>query len=157
MINFKLLIFLFGISILQLSGCTKSTVNCGTVKFRSIDFSEFSSVKIYNDEIENKFLVINSQKEFEENISISYKEKQMSNQFNIDYEEKTLLIGKAKLTGIEGTLIAQKIVKKCDSDKYIYKVRIQNGGYTALGNFYFGVVISKKVRTDIEFDIETIE
>ncbi|MRX46437.1 hypothetical protein GJJ64_04460 [Pedobacter sp. HX-22-1] len=63
------------------------------------------------------------------------------------------MIGKKRIGGIPGSLICQTWQKECGSNNYIYKVDIKNGGYTALGNFYFGIIVDKVSADEIRFDV----
>lgn len=148
----KFTIFLLGV--LNFYSCETSNLSCGNMQFRAIDFSEISDLQIVNEDVEDLFLVINSQEEFEN--KINFNEGETSRQFNIDYSSQTLLVGKVKLTGIEGKLIEQGVVTSCETKKVVYKLVVEKGGYTALGNFYFGVVIPKTTETEIIFNVTRI-
>ncbi len=65
----------------------------------------------------------------------------------------TLLIGKKALGGVPGKLIKQDVSLSCDSTELTYNVEIQNGGYTAIGNFIFGVLIPKSNAT-VKFNVD---
>jgi hypothetical protein len=148
----KLTITLIGI--LNFFGCDDSKLNCGEVPFSTLDFSNVPNLQIVNNDVEDLYLVINSKEEFEEKIFLNDGEGR--EQFEIDYRRNTLLIGKVKLTGIEGTMVEQSVENTCKSKSYTYNLVVKNGGFTALGNFYFGVVIPKKEEKEIIFNIKRI-
>ena len=95
-------------------------------------------------------LVINSEAEFDEKVFISEGDKE---RFQIDYNKYTLLLGKKRIGGISGSLISQTWQKECERNNYIYKVAIKNGGNTALGNFYFGIIVDKVNADEVVFDV----
>ncbi len=124
--------------------CEKISNKCDSpVVFQAIDFSNYSEIQISNQKVEDKFFVINSQEDFDRNTSFAHNNEQM----NINFDTYTLLIGKKALGGVPGKLIKQDVSLSCDSTELTYNVEIQNGGYTAIGNFIFGVLIPKSNAT----------
>lgn len=129
--------------------------DCGPIGFTSINFSNYSSVIIADNEVEDRFLVINSKTEYDKHVFI---EKINAGDFNIstiDYSKYTLLIGKKKVNGVAGTLISESFEKDCSSNSFIYKAIVKNGGYTAVGNFIFGIIIPKNI-SEIAFHVELL-
>src|SRR5690606_29842167 len=79
--------------------------------------------------------------------------RELKNELNVDFSKYTLLIGKARLPAVQGSLIDQNVEKGADG-KYNYNVEIMNGGYTAIGQFKFGVVIPKVPDdTKVQFNV----
>lgn len=148
--NSRLLLFSLIIATLYFSGCEKQETDCGFLDFETIDFGNYPSLGIVNSDDEDKYLVINSEAEFDEKVFISEGDKE---RFHVDYNKYTLLLGKKRIGGIAGSLISQTWQKECGSNNYIYKVAIKNGGYTALGNFYFGIIIDKVNADEVVFDV----
>ena len=147
---------MLGACILTAFSCEKSDINCGRLEFIPIDFTNYSSITIVDNKVEDKFLVINSMEEFTEKIHFKHASSDTVNELAIDFTKYTLLIGKKKLTGIAGTLVNQNVEKVCDSKKYMYKIVVQSGNYTAIGNFYYGVLISKITDEKINVHVEVL-
>jgi len=129
-----------------------------SVSFQSIDHLNDCSIDIENTEDEDIYLVINSQEDLEKYVikgSVQAAQfcHDLQRDFSIDFSNKTLLIGKARLTAIEGQLIEQT-VEKSGPEEYQYNVRIMNGGYTAIGQFKFGVLVHKIPKgSHIKFNV----
>lgn len=149
----KKLFLLISLGICMITGlnCEKSN-ECGPVDFTPIDFSDYSSVIIVDEKEEDKFLVINSKTEFDQKVFIKGIDLEEYDLSDIDYTKYTLLIGKKRVNQITGTLVSQSFEKECGSNGYVYKVLVRNGMYTALGNFYFGIVIPK-TTLKIKFEV----
>lgn len=135
--------------------CDKSDNYCEAIDFVPINFSEYKTISIENNEVTDKFLVIDFQEDFQAKVILTKSDSE--NTPDIDFSKYTLLIGKKKIGGIEGSLISQSVKKSCRSNKYIYSVDIKKGGYTALGNFYFGVLIPNIQNASVEFDVQVID
>lgn len=135
--------------------CDKSDKLCEDIDFVPINL-EYSTTRIENNQVTDKFLVIDSQEDFQTKVILTKPDSE-NNSPDIDFSKYTLLIGKKKIGGIEGSLISQSVKKSCRSNKYVYSVNIKQGGYTALGNFYFGVLIPKIQNASVEFDVQVIE
>lgn len=155
--KWRMMIRVIAIVILPLlGGCDKEEIG-QLVEFKSIGYLNECSLNIVDPENTDSYLVINSQEELTQHILIHEKEEnaciQLSEELNIDFSQWTILIGKKRLTHIQGELITQSVVK-LDND-LTYKVRIKNGGYTAIGQFRFGVVIPKiSTGTNVTFDVQ---
>ncbi|QEK52740.1 hypothetical protein FYC62_14540 [Pedobacter aquae] len=152
--NSRLLLFSLIVATLTFSGCDKQETDCGFLSFETVDFRNYPSLGIVNGDEEDKYLVINSKAEFDEKVFISEEDKE---RFHLDYNKYTLLLGKKRIGGIPGGLISQTWQKECGSTNYIYKVDIKNGGYTALGNFYFGIIVDKVSADEVMFDVNLSE
>lgn len=135
-------------------GCERSD-DCGPVDFTPINFSNYSSVKITDNEVEDKSLIITSKTEYDKYVFIDRVDGSGFDISTIDYSKYTLLIGKKKINGVSGTLISQSFEKDCVSNRYEYKVLVKNGGYTAVGNFMYGIIVPKNT-TEIDFHVELL-
>lgn len=159
MIEFKwrMMVWVITIVVLPLlGGCDKAKIS-QLVEFKPIEYLNECSLSIVDPENADSYLVINSQEELTQYILIHEKGEnacvKLSEELNIDFSKWTILIGKKRLTHIQGELIAQSVVK-LDKD-LIYQVRIKNGGYTAIGQFRFGVLIPKiSTGTNVTFDVQ---
>lgn len=139
-----------------LGGCDKENVH-QSVDFEPIGHLNECSVKVVDSENADSYLVINSQEELTQYILIHESEEyaciKLSEQLNTDFSKWTILIGKKRLTHIQGELITQSVVK-LDND-LTYKVRIKNGGYTAIGQYRFGALIPKiSTGVNVTFDVQ---
>jgi hypothetical protein len=77
---------------------------------------------------------------------------------NIDFAKYSLLIGKKRLTAIQGQLISQSVSKACHENEITYTVRIKEGGYTAMSYFNFGVLVPKLVdNANVSFDVKVVD
>lgn len=158
-IDFKWGYLIFGIWVMVsplFGSCQKEEIN-QSVEFKPIEYLNECSLNIVDPENADSYLVINSQEELTQHILINEKEEnacvKLSEELNIDFSKWTILIGKKRLTHIEGELITQNVVKR--NNELIYKVRIKNGGYTAIGQFRFGVLIPKiSTGANVTFDIQ---
>lgn len=144
------LTILLGFSTLFILSCSSSDPSCRDMNFRALDFSEFSGMVVVDDSKEDLFLVINSRNEFDEFIDFGNED---GTYFDIDFETETLLMGKVRLIGIDGRLVEQRL-QQCD-DTVQYDLTVMNGGYHAIGRFYFGVVTSKIDASQVAFNVQT--
>jgi len=133
----------------------------GLIDFNSVEHLNDCPVNILDSGNEDRFLVINSIEELESQIfwinddtnpCLSLKEA-----LDIDFSNYTLLVGKKRIPHIEGELISESVFRS-GSAEYTYEVSLWNGGYTAIGQFRFGVIIPKiPDGTGVNFDIEIRE
>lgn len=144
------LVILLAFSTLFTLSCSSSDPSCRERNFRALDLSEFSGLEVVDDSKEDLFLVINSRNEFDEYIDLGTEE---GTYFDIDFETETLLIGKVRLIGIQGQLVEQRL-EQCD-DTVQFDLTVMNGGYHAIGKYYFGVVISKVNSSQVSFNVQT--
>ncbi len=155
--NVKIKLAICVLSIIMVACEQKQDLVAQKVEMKSIKYLNDCQVLIENADNKDTHLVIRSLQDlqkyvlFEEAIGDPCKE--LKNALNIDFSKYTLLIGKARLTAIQGSLINQSIEKGADG-KYNYNVEIMNGGYTAIGQFRFGAVISKIPHdTEVQFNV----
>lgn len=129
-----------------------------SVSFQSIDHLNDCSIDIENTEDEDIYLVINSQEDLEkyvikDPIQAAQPCTDLQNELTIDFSKNTLLIGKARLTALEGKLMEQSL-ENTGPEEYQYNIRIRNGGYTAIGQFKFGVLVHKIPKgSHIKFNV----
>ena len=132
------------------SSCEKSENDCQSpVEFQVIDFSKYPNIQCTGTTTNDKFFVINSTKDLNENILFNENNEGVA----IDFTSHTLLIGNKSINGIPGNLVNQSLLSNCDSSILTYNVNIKNGGYTALGSFIFGILIPK-TNAEVKLNIE---
>lgn len=95
----------------------------------------------------NRFFVVNSQRELNKVLLFpvdgsNQNCQKISEEIDIDFSKYTILLGKARLTAVKGKLLSQRVERDANGI-YNYYVEIMNGGYTAIGQFRFGVIVSK--------------
>lgn len=146
-----------------LGGCQKNKLGDQTdiqsVDFTTLDHLNECSISIIDTENTDRYLVINSQEELDQYIVFNHKDNgpciQLIEELDIDFSKWTLLVGRKRISHIEGELIKQDVFNL--DNNITYEVTIKNGGYTAIGQFRFGVVIPKiSKNTNVNFDI-TVE
>lgn len=149
--------------IFSFMACTNATNDVSKeVFFEAVNHLNDCEIKVKDDLDEDEYLIINSIGELEKHLNLEELADteqciELTEELNIDFEKYTLLIGKQRLSAIEGSLLSQEFVK-VDKEKYVYRVRIENGGYTAIGQFRFGVIISKiSPSAELIFDVEVLE
>ncbi len=135
-------------------GCENNETTCPIISYEIIDFSKYSNFIIEDTEIKDVFLVVNSIEKFNDFVKYESRDLNDDRLSSIDYSKNTLLIGKKKINGISGSLINQSVNLLCDNLNIKYQVQIRNGGYTANGNFYFGVIVPKVESSKVIFDIQ---
>lgn len=138
------------------TGCKKTEKNCGSIDFVPLDFASLKISAIGDETVADKFLVINSIEEYKR-LVITDGGSESPGGDQIDFSRYTLLIGKKKLSALQGTLQTQSVDQLCGTDKYVYSLEIKNGGYTAIGNFYYGVLIPKLTSGSVETNIRILE
>ncbi len=148
----KLPLILLAFIFIPFLGCESSENVCEEIQPIVLDFSNLEDVVIESEEKEDNFLVINSEDEFLNKVSISINNQNNFNPFDINFSESTLLIGKVRLAGIEGQKLEER-VELCESGRTEYILKIKNGGYAAIGLFYFGVIIPKTMEENVVFNI----
>lgn len=133
----------------------------GDIEFKSIKDLNNCPVNILNSEHEDQFLVVNSIEELESQIlwanAVTNSCTSLKEALDIDFSSNTLLIGKKRIPHIEGELISERVFRS-GSAEYTYEVSLWDGGYTAIGQFRFGVIIPKIPKgSKVNFDIEIRE
>ncbi|MBK1440154.1 hypothetical protein JHJ32_09170 [Parapedobacter sp. ISTM3] len=126
---------------------------------------DFISLKRLNDcpaivmdtQLSDGFIVVNTREELEQSIFVANDNPDvcelLKEELAIDFTKHTLLIGKRKISHVQGGLISEEVYRS-DDKTYTYRVVIKNGGYTALGLFRFGVIIGKIPKgTDVNLDV----
>lgn len=144
--------------LLLLGGCHKNEIN-QSIEFKAVEHLNECDIDIIDGENSDIYLIINSEEELTQQILFNDEEQipciQLRKEVNVDFSKWTLLIGKKRLVNIEGELIEQEVVSI--GDDLIYKLTIKKGGYTAIGQFRFGVFIPKISKsTKVDFDV-TVE
>ena len=155
----NLLLTAIGATLLLLGACQKET-NGQLIDFIPIESLNECHVDIVDGEHTDNYLIINSQAQLNQYIIINSEDQsaciQLSQQLNVDFSKYTVLTGKKRLTAIQGELLEQSVLNI--GKDLIYKVTIKNGGYTAIGQFRFGVIIPKISNdTNVKFDILVID
>ena len=134
-------------------GCSKKAIEtCGLVNFSPVNWQYLQNYTIVDSKWEDKFLVINSKQELDAQL-IRNPQSSYIGFKDVDFNTSTLLVGKKAISQGAGELISQQVDRVCETDKYIYKVSVKNGGYTALTNFYFGVVVPKTGADAVKFEV----
>lgn len=142
---------------LLLVACKKgNNENSQPITFHALEHLNGCSINIVDNEHVDRYLVINSQEELNQYIIMNDEDHsacvEAGKELRVDFTESTILIGKKRLNYIEGELIKQSVHHF--NEKIVYKVSIKNGGYTAIGQFRFGVVIPKISNpSSVEFDV----
>ena len=149
------------VCLVLLGSCQKNEMGEGyameqLLEFESLKHLNECDVNIVDNENIDRFLIINSQEELKTYVLFNNVEQspcdQLKNELNVDFSESTMLIGKKQLSLIEGELVKQEVV--AFDEELVYKVRIRRGGYTAIGQFRFGIIIPKVSKDiNVKFDV----
>lgn len=153
-----LLLMTIGATLLLLGACQKETSG-QLIDFIPIESLNECHIDIVDGEHTDNYLIINSQAQLNQFIIINSEDQgaciQLSQQLNVDFSKYTILIGKKRLPAIQGELLEQSVLNI--GKGLIYKVAIKNGGYTAIGQYRFGVIIPKiSSRTNVKFDVNVV-
>lgn len=155
--NVKIKLAICVLSMIMIACEQKQDFIAQKIEMKSIKYLNDCQVLIENADHKDTHLVINALQDLQKYVlfegPIGDTCEELKDDLNIDFSKYTLLIGKARLTAIQGSLIDQSIEKGADG-KYNYNVEIMNGGYTAIGQFRFGAVVSKiPDGTKVQFNV----
>lgn len=150
--------FLFAV-LICVCGCQKGEIN-QPVNFTPLEHLNECEINIVDDKDEDRFLIINSQADLDQNVFFINSEPhscaQLTEELTIDFDKWTLLIGKKQTTHIQGELIKQDVSRVGKDIEY--NVTIRNGGYTAIGQFRFGIVIPKTPSNNkVNFNVVVVD
>lgn len=152
--NLLKILFLFGIIVFIAFSCEKKSFEPEEIPIKTVKGLSVCGDSCYlnNAAYKDTHFIINSQSEYESLFKCDFDYELPA----INFSEYTLLAGSKAVGGICPTILSQNAQKYSNNNEIIYKIKIKEGGYAALGSAYYHVLIPKIEQTDIEF-IVTVE
>ena len=145
-----------------LGSCRKGDVD-KPVAFEALAHLNDCPINVFDDEDGDRYLVVRTPEQLEEYVIFGDGDgsqqnacTQLEEGLAVDFDKWTLLIGKKRTSHIQGEVIKQGV--STVGGDLVYRVRIKNGGYTAIGEVRFAVKVPKIAESKkVIFDIVVID
>jgi hypothetical protein len=134
-----------------LLACKKKKSDCAKINFTNIAIENESDIVVGNADKVDLHFIINTKEDYNKKIALKTEDKWGLNA--IDFSKQTLIIGKKKITAVQGQFISSEVVNNCDESNLVYRAKFKNGSYQAIGLVIYGAIIPKyegQITSEIE-------